>query len=537
MKTRNVLLYLPGLPYELTAFFPQRTLALVSAALRREGHGAEIWDFGTLGAFAEAGSELQASRQHLPRVARWCTTQAAALRRGLSQVSSQRRETVLARLTRHLPDAVFLLAETRSDFREARALSQRLRELLPQTRQFLVGEYAALFGRVLQKEATWDAVLLTGAEGIAGELARHLNTPAHWPFMQGVLSNTKAEGWHERLLRAETTVPPSYVQDAGDTFDKTQKFALFSLAHPEGSRLRAHYLPARWLAPSQTAWHDFEAEIMALHTQLGARAFWFRGAFGDQDVPRGFPALLESAVSIAYAVELQMEQLSPPFAALLRSSGCLAASVRLDHGSQRLLEDFYGRGFSVSQAERSLRALRDAGIFSVGAFQYPCAEDDYHTREEALRFARRARLASVCVTRPKVLPGSLWRQRPGDFGYILSAAHYGTWCRAAGGEEVTGYRLRAFSHARQLMESELLRGALRELDILQECPAPVALLARVSGSAGQEAAYSEELSRALASFDGERMNAMIRQFNDRAMLPEHSRLLRLQPAFPAAVGN
>ena len=51
MKTRSLLVYVPGIPFDLEAFCPQRRLAALAGSLVHEGHETQILDFGTTTGF------------------------------------------------------------------------------------------------------------------------------------------------------------------------------------------------------------------------------------------------------------------------------------------------------------------------------------------------------------------------------------------------------------------------------------------------------------------------------------------------------
>ncbi|MEK7795694.1 MAG: hypothetical protein AAB353_14245 [Candidatus Hydrogenedentota bacterium] len=102
-------------------------------------------------------------------------------------------------------------------------------------------------------------------------------------------------------------------------------------------------------------------------------------------------ALLVARAAANYSRTVDPNSLTPNCARLLKLSGCTAVSLRIHSGSQYMLDRYYRRGVTVSEAEQAVRACKAAGLFTVAQFTYPSELDDYHTCAETLRFIVRTR--------------------------------------------------------------------------------------------------------------------------------------------------
>lgn len=525
MKTRSVLLYLPALPFRVEALFPQRELAVVAGALLEEGHQTEIWDYGVVEEVARAKEGMVGGRTRV-----WLRARHEA----------ERRSQLVQRLCRERGlDFVAILAQTHADMVEALHVGRALRRAAPRIRQFLFGEHAVSFQAVLASAGDWDAVC---TEESLAQLARVFGSPPQWGSVHGVCTGIPSAAPAARTPGfCGAFVLPEYSEEVYGAMAGAHKFRLFAVPRRGPQTGARHYdSPAPRAAVPGAAWRHSVEEVQWIQRQWGARVFYLRGRFGTLDLLQGLNALSCRGSGLVLGTECDLDYMDEEAADLLARFGCSFVSVDVDSGSQRLLEEFYGRRFGLSKAEQLLRGLRGAGVHIHARLQFPCAEDDYHTRAETVRFLSRAGVSTVELTAPKIRPGSVWRQRADEFGFILQPRRHADWCRgeeeAAWRRRAPGYRLRGWGRRRKAAEREHLLCELAERGI-QEAPAAAGLLARVSSRIDSEQSYLEGLHGCLTNFDAEAIYAMIRGFNDAASSSTVTSVVQRRDEMRTAVGN
>lgn len=241
------------------------------------------------------------------------------------------------------------------------------------------------------------------------------------------------------------------------------------------------------------------AFIRTFAERFGGSAFYFcldsdaSDATSTVDFAR---LLLSSDTRFQYACSVNAPHTQKTQLGLLAASGCVAVDVPLRSGSQRLLDEYYQNGVSVTHAERLVRAARFAGLFTATHFTYPCAEDDYHTEDETLRLIRRARPSSAVVTAE---PGN-----GGRGGFALT-------------EEFAPFARRARSRANK--RTAELCTKIREEGTPVNLDARVALLAGLAGYRNREQEFAETVGLQLLSGDATGLAETIERINAGAARP------------------
>jgi len=144
---------------------------------------------------------------------------------------------------------------------------------------------------------------------------------------------------------------------------------------------------------------------------------------------------------------------------------------------------------------------------------FPCAWDDWHTREETLRFLRRTQpdtASMACATGGRAFQLSPWR-----------AAR---WLRdAAGevsGEDTASMKVRGWTGARVASEQGLLAEAMARHGVARCDAVETVLMARLAGYGGSEGAYDAACRQLLASGDSAGLRRLVGEFNASVALPE-----------------
>lgn len=560
MKTRSILVYLPGQPYSLRMLFPNRLLAGVAGALLEAGHSTRIRDYGTLEFLerirvarpAKVGAVAGEQPHFLRRL--------AAAWRWTEDVGQMRRQTEVfcddvARELASFREAEFIcfFVENIHALRQTVRVASHLREERPDLRLIGLGPLARLFGQsILEATDVFDGVCLGDAELTAVRLAERMHDKESWTDVPNLAVRTERGVWstvRTRDLELASMAHPVYDPEVYPDLTNGTKLMLFTVEDSRGCSFRCHKCPQPGEGPSVVRTKSPSRvvdEIWRLRRQYGARAFRFCNAGTPaHQVSAVAHELLARGANVWYSREGHVREIDAGALAVLRASGCQAVSFQVDTGSQRLLDDYYGRDVTVTEIESVLRASRTSGLFTVARFAYPCPEDDYHTREETLRLIERGRPHAALISVPRLLPGSVWHTSARDFGFgvdtraelsrVLRRRNMGVmppWERS-----FLPSRIGVWTAAEALHENALVVQAVQARGVATSPPEDIALVARFAGYGSRENEFAGKVQRHFAGGDATALAAIVDGFNESACLGGHALSATLMGARQAAVGN
>ena len=149
--------------------------------------------------------------------------------------------------------------------------------------------------------------------------------------------------------------------------------------------------------PSAIIRADWASEAAALHSRFGVRTFFRRRLTGGVSDWAGElqPRRRQTGWQYGMTVDGQFEG---EVWARAHAAGCRILGVSCGTGSQRLLEKTCGPDARVSRSARLLQTASSAGCFTHASFTYPTSCDDYHTRDETLRFIKKTRPDGVSIS-------------------------------------------------------------------------------------------------------------------------------------------
>lgn len=561
--TRSLLVYLPGYPYSAETLMPQHSLAAIATALTEAGHETHVLDYGTVDELASltagraCGALLGASAADLWETggtlyARWS---ARRRRKGLTHLvrdaEARQRESVLAEIASYgRIDFIVLHIPRREDVTQALWLAEALREQQRETRLFLSGRHAAWYGQYLMEWCPALDACCTGDEEPAFvALAEELYDRESWRQTanlwvresDGVVCTARDEIFNLNAFPA-----PVYDRDVYPAVFHGGKFRVFTVRESRGSDYVPHWMPGP--SPGERHVRVRSArrvceELKMLNKTCGARAFHFAG---DGTPSSHFDAIcgemMNQNIQAWYSREGHVRNIDPETTAALFLSGCQAMSLRIDTGSQRLLDDYYGHEFCVTETENVLHACRRAGIFTVAGFTYPIPEDDYHSLAETMRLVRRTQPHAIEAHVPEMAPGSDWFDFAAEFGFRIDEGALAQW--AATAPDPFGAAAADVPFAMKNRTAAQIRGDHEDFlgefmfeKFALEISVREALLARVSDEYDNEAAYAERLRHLLLVGDADALAAHLSNFNEKAVAPSNT--VRFTPYVPvrAVVGN
>ncbi|HPO12879.1 MAG TPA: hypothetical protein PLI09_05495 [Candidatus Hydrogenedentes bacterium] len=566
MKTRSLLLYVPGLPLRIESFLPQRRLASVASALLSKGHITTILDYGTIESIRRSTPPglttlaQQASQAYEGKPSRFLPGfltgyfQTRGFEVLLNEFLEGRQREIGSAITACQPlDFVGFLVLDRSDLREAISASERLRERMPDVKQFVYGPYIDMFSSlILSVEEAFDCACMGDVEIALPHWAECLHSPEQWNGLPNLVFRNGQQIVATQCDMSTTLdrfPEPCYEKDVYPAAHDMGKFKVFSVEqsracasaplHDSESRLSTRLVRMRSSAVLCN-------EMLSLDKQFGARAFHIEGKTTPAPhVEQLARDLKTRGLAVQYSRESHIRHLAPSSLPLLASSGCSSAGFQIDTGSQRLLEDFYGHEFGVTDVERMLEACRKAGIFTVADLTYPCPQDDYHTRAETLRLLSRCHPSAVRLSMPVLTPGSTWMNSAPQFGFKVDHAEYSRWALGHDSTPAWGeyrppdvpYRMSGWTRSRISSEYAALLRDIEEEHIIIRATEREGLMARLSGYDGEEGMYCAMLQRRLFAADARGLMKLAGEFNGRATAPLN--LVAFRPFTPvlAAVGN
>lgn len=503
-----LLVYVPELPLRVRHLMPQEELALAAACLRDAGHTVRILDFGAV-LDASTGESLPARRRVWP----FFTGKTAEDDVPVNSFVNHIIDVIYSELG-GLDLVAFLVNE-----REGLALSTKVNTAFQaryeSARSVCFGPYAERFAPYISAFNPAFPAVATESPGIV--MARLLDGPnLEWAATPGLMLRERGgaifTGRMPQPERGAKRPLPDYSEAVYPQLHRGEKVLYFPVKH------------ARSGAPSVMA------RARAVREQ-------FPGAmlhFDCESAPAGQVVALARGVASLHAagpcsMSLSVAAMTALAPEALRGMNCLGVRMEAPSGSQRLLDDFYAAGFTVSEAELAIRNAQIGGAATSVGMMYPCPWDDYHTRAESLRLVQRARPQGITISAPEVAPGTPWYASPEHFGFRPAQGHAAR--RAAG------------APARQVKDKtvEALEVSIRgEFSLLGAAPGvDVFELAcvRLRGNFAESAARAEALREKLATGASAETRALIAALNaSLRMAPVDERAGRAG-RLRAAIGN
>ncbi|NIA16174.1 MAG: hypothetical protein GWP08_19095 [Nitrospiraceae bacterium] len=565
MKTRGILVSFPGHPFTLEALLPNRRLASLAGALRAAGHLAEVRDYGTVSTLSRlfprrlrVATSLLADGLLSESAAGSLSMLTALWRlRGMNNGFQAQRDTVCAEAAAEIAslkgvDFVAFSIERAEDVHGAHRIATALRTRSPYLRCIAMGPFVECYGPELARVTNaFDCFCVSAPERTVPQWAEWLDRSEKWTSLSNLViagHGQVIETPREPGVDLDDAPYPDYASDAYTTLGAGEKFHLFSIEVGRGCLDHCRACPES--SPNEDLIQQRSAqsvcdEIGRTVKMLDSHAFRFDGPPPPGNGMAIACEILRRGFTVAYAQDAAINDADPQHFAALRAAGNHILSFRLDTGSQWMLDDYYRRGFGVTEAEGVLRSSKFAGIFTVARFIYPAPPDDYHTQAETLRFISRSEPDVALVDLPEVIPGSDWYRLAPQFGFSLDTKRYVRRALSGGSRGPLPLRQwRAFrgrwgsrSLSRAVRDHEALISEVEELGIPTAVSPETALVARVSGHEGREQEFSESLRRQFFTGDVDALRACAIRFNENAATLGEDRLLRVSAPMLAAVGN
>ena len=522
MGTRIHLYAVPGLPLHVEDLMPQSLLARCAGALAAHGNAPLVIDTGSVDGLE--GSETAAYRTELEEArthrSRWQATLGIQRRgesRALARFGTARTERIVAELPDDDRPALSVIQIRRhKDVRDARRLGRLLRARFSETCIAVAGEFVNDYARLLLAGAPeFDVACVGPAESVLSGLARSLGARRNWEHIPGLIFRSGgqlAAGSLGMRPLAPDFAPSNYHPSAYPGLLDGGKIRLFTLPQSTGAAHVGHYRGGTLQQPVHVRdARQLRAEMMQLHELYGACAFHIAGEHTPRDAVAHLAGeCMSLPFDAVYSRDAHVAEVDEELLCGLAHSGCRAVNFSLLTGSQRLLSDFYGEDWTISEAEAGLRACRASGLYVHTDFVFPCPADDYHSRSETFRLLRRCQPDSADFSPPALPPGSAWRQHPAEFGFGVSARRLGAWISNLAPPAELPYMIGSLGGRAAAAK---IQEALSEMDELGIGRAPGAAAGLMAWMAGWSAPFPAGLTRSLAELDLAGLHEIIETFN------------------------
>lgn len=232
-------------------------------------------------------------------------------------------------------------------------------------------------------------------------------------------------------------------------------------------------------------------EIKMLGKQFNTVSFHFNGSSSEYRHSEALAhEFLKRHLNIRYTRECSVATTTLAVISALSASGCYCVDFRIDSGSQRLLEKYYGHPFGVTQIERTIRTCKFSNLVTIMNFSYPSVEDDYHTKEETIRLIRRSKPDGALISIP---PQE--HRKTSDLKSRFKS------------------KLKLRSQSQILREHEDLLGEVRQRGVSTQLTPPLALMADMSGYRGQEDDFMQLITYHFMMGNTTEIEAVVDQIN------------------------
>lgn len=503
MNRKTCLVHVPGHPLRMDDLMPQSLLARLAAVLLQQGLPVSIVDTGEPDSIAAPDCAAESISPCLPGVER-AFREAVALE----------------------PSLVVLQVLHRKDVPSVREMARRIKDHRPETRVLLAGSYAEAYGPVLvEADANLDAAILYDPEVVLAEWGSGANDKplSEYPNLV-MMRDGQARRGRRALARQLDRLPlPDYSPAVYPSIYQGKKLHLFEIEHvrggggsPLGPIAPWSVMPLRVKSPSVCV---REIEHIRHCVPTAAALHFSGGGASAQAMEHLCYELRGLDRPVRYSRDAQVSEMETLAPHSLHASGCRVLRMPLYTGSQRLLEDFFGQSYGISQAERALQRAQRAQLFRIAEFTYPVPHDDHHTRAETLRLISRAMPEAVSVAPAELRPESVWSDWQEAYGFEIDEKSYRAWAapdsRTAPG--VQPYRMAGWTQERFLAESDGLLKDTASLGVyagLSACEGLVAWELELEECLDRFALLQHEALRHTDSASN-----LVRIFNERSGLP------------------
>jgi hypothetical protein len=564
MKTRSVLVYFPGYPFDIKALMPSRALAAAAGCLLDAGHATRVCDYGTVnwieglleGKISDLSRSVSESVLADPGINPLHTLHTLWQIRATDKLLARKLVAQCDEIAERLVNQrglhfAGLMIQTVEDLRYASRIAQRLHADRPKLRVVAFGPVVDLFAESIMRDfREFDCLCVGDVELGLVAFAEKVDMPEAWPAIPNICyrsGNSVVVGERRDGLGLGNYPAPAYEPDTYPALRAGQKLKLFELEDNRGTS--AGHASPRPLGGAPLRMKPVSAvcnEMWRIATLFGARAFNLCGTEATASHMTAVAhELLRRRMDVVYSRACASRGMVPAMFGALKTSGCKVMSFSVDSGSQRLLDDYYGRTVTVTELESVIRACRSAGIYTIAQLTYPCPADDYHTRAESIRLIERTRPDAAPVEVPRVLPHSEWFERSTHYGFRFRSEHLLARTVASARKFPMAphlwpgvpFAMANLSPSQIVGEQRSMVEEFERRGILASAPADLIRLARMAGYDRRERQFVVRVQQDLLRGDSAGIATLVDQFNEAVCVPAKGVALKPYDPSRLVVGN
>lgn len=285
------------------------------------------------------------------------------------------REELIPCLTRDGVNVVGIGVTYRSQFPGALYLASQLSELAPNTRVVLGGTHISQLWKFSKQSSAFLSLLNLADAVVVGEGEHALIDildafeAGREPNGDGILTRSRptgGPGWAPRYENVDGLARPSFADLPWELYLSPERSVCYSPTRGcywDRCTFCDYGLASdRPTSPWRQRSVEHVVEDLKVISEEATFVYFAVDVIAPAYLVKLARALIDNHVNIRWGAELRLERhFDDANCALLRESGCIAASVGFESGNQRVL-DLIDKGTRVEEVKRVVRALSDAGI-------------------------------------------------------------------------------------------------------------------------------------------------------------------------------
>jgi len=445
-SAKGILVSYSGYPYTPSSLMPDNGLANLAGALKREGHEAKIFDFGTVETIEllyppEISKKVRPIFEKISEGKKLSFMEKAKmlyLNHELEKHQIKQVERISASIERTAndfgADFVGLKLWNGDGFSGSVAIAEHLKKALPHIKIFAGGPHADLFKElILKKTSAFDAIACADGEDVICKLVEYaVGERKNLSEVPNLIYRDESGkirlNEREWISDLNSLAEPVYDEDVYPSMRGNQKIKIITLDESRGCPFGCYFCAQPAKSGSRTRTKNPEriaGEISRLIRKYGINVFRYAGSSTPGKLMLDVAKILkEKGIKVMYSSFAEANLLNgDEEMRLLRESGLVSLFFGIESGSQKMLDSIH-KCLSLGVLKKALQSSKKARIYTVGSVIYPLPGESSETKYETLRFLEETWPDSVPVQFAGLYPGTPWFSEPGKYGFLTDMDEY-----------------------------------------------------------------------------------------------------------------
>ncbi len=223
----------------------------------------------------------------------------------------------------------------------------------------------------------------------------------------------------------------SYTKEVYPVAGTREKLNFVMIDESRGCPMQCHFCvhPSygiRWRTKTVS---QILTEIRSAQASLGTTRFRLTGSYTPPRLLRSLATeVLQKGLNIEYSCFMHFAGACDDSFSLLRSSGLRAIFFGMESADEELLARYGGKRVFAKNAETTLSAATQSGIFSSVSFMYPMPFETPFSEDKTRSFIHRVfqgnPLLSPIIVNPYPFPNTSWWNRRAEFGFSFDEDNF-----------------------------------------------------------------------------------------------------------------